>query len=353
MSKLASFAVFALLLHACAADTPTRYYKENDIPPIGPEIITAGSTPAFKCNGLVPSTACRSCTDLKTNGNVNSGVYWLQPAGSAVAFQGYCDMKSYGGGWLQCYTDSSQVYPRQETTYSPDRPYGTNGYRSNCMTLPFNEVMYTDHDTGVAVVFSYERQPHGSFALILSGTRANGWLSDQLPSTKPYGWRGYGIAKDPPSTWSSGNFQLLACLDSGAGLIMSGVTSDGCSKTCSNSCNDRASPWFRHPFDCTGTTSARSSNSNIMGYSDYSNYVCGGTAFNKNGLSDATPNKRISVGLRFKITNPYRPPLPTAALNRIAFTCAAPLHTPLPIHPPPPPPLSSGARVPSALQQRV
>ena len=43
------------------------------------------------------------------------------------------------------------------------------------------------------------------------------------------------------------------------------------------------------------------------------------TAFNKNGLSDATPNKRISVGLRFKITNPYGPPLPPAALNPHCF----------------------------------
>jgi hypothetical protein len=126
-------------------------------------------------------------------------------------------------------------------------------------------------------------------------------VSDKLPSTRPYFWRGFGIAKD---AWSSGLFQLLVCLDSGAGLIMSGVTADACAKTCDNSCNDRSSPWFRHAFSCSGATSARSSSSSIMGYSDYSNYVCSGTAFNVNGLSDATPSRRISVGLRFKTSNP-------------------------------------------------
>lgn len=169
------------------------------------------------------------------------------------------------------------------------------------MTLPFNQVLYTDHTTGVAVLFSYERQPHGYHSLVLSGTRANGWISDKLPSTRPYNWRGFGIAKD---SWSSGVFQLLACLDSGAGLMMSGVTADGCAKTCSNSCNDRVSPWFRNPFSCSGSTSTRSSSSSIMGFSDYSGYICSGTAFNSNGLLDATPSKRISVGLRFKTTNP-------------------------------------------------
>ena len=303
MTRLSTLAIAALLVHAIAAqgNNPTKFYSRNNVPPIGPEVTTAGSTPAFQCNGVVPSTACASCTDLKLNGVVNSGVYWLQPAGSASPFQGYCDMKSYGGGWLQCYTDSSHVYPRTETTYSSDKPYGTDGYRSNCMTLPFNQVLYTDHTTGVAVLFSYERQPHGHHSLVLSGTRANGWISDKLPSTRPYNWRGFGIAKD---SWSVGMFQLLACLDSGAGLIMSGVTADNCAKTCSNSCNDRASPWYRNPFSCSGSTSTRSSSSSIMGFSDYSSYICSGTAFNTNGLLDATPSKRISVGLRFKTTNP-------------------------------------------------
>ena len=305
MAHLTSVVIFALLLHACAAQggNPTRFYRGNDIPPLGPEIVNAGSTPAFKCNGIVPSSACASCTDLKLNGVVNSGVYWLQPAGSTSAFQGYCDMKSYGGGWLQCYTDSAHVYPRTETTYSPDKPFGSDGYRSNCMTLPFNQIIFTDHTTGVAVLFSYERQPHGSHAVVLSGTRANGWVSDKLPSTRPYFWRGFGIAKASLTSEFS-LYQLLACLDSGAGLIMSGVTADGCSKTCDNSCNDRTSPWFRHPFSCSGTSSTRASSASIMGYSDYSNYICAGTAFNVNGLSDATPSKRISVGLRFKTTNP-------------------------------------------------
>ncbi len=90
---------------------------------------------------------------------------------------------------------------------------------------------------------------------------------------------------------------------------MSGVTGDDCVKSCPNSCNDRASPWFRHAFSCSGATSTRSSNSNIMGFSDYSSYVCGGTAFNTNGLGDATPSKTISVGLRFKTKNPYPPSL--------------------------------------------
>ncbi len=91
--------------------------------------------------------------------------------------------------------------------YSPDKPFGTNGYRSNCMTLPFNQVLYTDHSTGVAVLFSYERQPLGHHALVLSGTRANGWISDKLPSTRPYRWQGFGIAKD---SWAGGMYVFLA-----------------------------------------------------------------------------------------------------------------------------------------------
>ena len=55
------------------------FYNRNGIQPIGPEVTTAGSTPAFKCNGMVATTACASCTDLKSNGVVNNGNDILKP----------------------------------------------------------------------------------------------------------------------------------------------------------------------------------------------------------------------------------------------------------------------------------
>jgi hypothetical protein len=45
MARMLSLAALALMLRACAAQggNPTRFYSSNNIPPIGPEVITSVS----------------------------------------------------------------------------------------------------------------------------------------------------------------------------------------------------------------------------------------------------------------------------------------------------------------------
>ena len=78
------------------------------------------------------------CQDIKNeNQSASDGMYWLDPDGGnhSNAFQAYCDMTSYNGGWTMCYTSDEYVRPRTEVTYNPNLPYGTNGYRTNCNNI--------------------------------------------------------------------------------------------------------------------------------------------------------------------------------------------------------------------------
>ena len=78
------------------------------------------------------------CHKIKTQGKDKSGMYWLDSDGGSHsnAFQAYCDMMSYNGGWTMCYTTDEYVKPRTEVTYNASFPYGTVGYRSNCNNIP-------------------------------------------------------------------------------------------------------------------------------------------------------------------------------------------------------------------------
>ncbi|KAJ1476646.1 hypothetical protein T484DRAFT_1824194 [Baffinella frigidus] len=84
-----------------------------------------------------------SCTDLARLPHFSSGMYWLFPPGAEKAFRGWCDMDSFGGGWLVCYTSEGGVHMATET--ESDAEFPADGYRSDCRDLPFNQVMYIKH----------------------------------------------------------------------------------------------------------------------------------------------------------------------------------------------------------------
>ena len=80
----------------------------------------------------------RSCKDIKTT-HLSSGddLYLLDTDGGnqSNAFQAYCDMSSYNGGWTMCYTTDFKADPRDEIAYNPQNPYGTVGYRTDCNNI--------------------------------------------------------------------------------------------------------------------------------------------------------------------------------------------------------------------------
>jgi hypothetical protein len=57
-----------------------------------------------------------------------------------AVMQGHCDMETFGGGWLMCYTTAGEVHVSRETVpLVPGATYGRDGYRADCRHYPFNQ----------------------------------------------------------------------------------------------------------------------------------------------------------------------------------------------------------------------
>lgn len=62
--------------------------------------------------GLTKDYPAKRAQDIKGE-NIQSGVFWIQPTGSASPLRVYCDMETDGGGWMCAFT----CFPRLTSCY--------------------------------------------------------------------------------------------------------------------------------------------------------------------------------------------------------------------------------------------
>ena len=213
---------------------------------------------------LEPEVVLPNCQAiLDADAEVESGIYWIDPDGDTGQdpFQVYCDMDSHGGGWTMCYTEENMVHIKTETTFNVCLPYGTVGYRSDCRNIPFDSVLYVNHDNGQKAWF--QRESGIKFTMEAVGYNTSG---EQL---------GYWLAKELAST--AYKYQLNICDEvwMWVGLMMTGYSN--CWKQCSDWCGDIGTEFYRTNGD------------------DGTKYR--GVAFKQNGHGNVS-YKTMSVGIR-------------------------------------------------------
>ncbi|XP_068720172.1 uncharacterized protein [Montipora capricornis] len=243
--------------------------NECNASPCDPNAVCRNKEGSYKCYCRIGFTGdgknCqlmgRNCKEIKeSRPSAGDGLYVLDPDGGnqSNAFQAYCDMTSYSGGWTMCYTTDDKADPKDNVKYDSQKPYGTNGYSTDCNNIPFTEIMFVDHQTGKKAYFKRKSNLPVKAAAQYGKTGSALGLWDAVGASTAY------------------SYQLLICATSFyTGFFVSGFTGN-CYKQCGSWCGDRSSPYFR-------TASTHS------GYK--------GVAFNANGHQPVSP-RLMSVGLR-------------------------------------------------------
>ncbi|XP_068702915.1 uncharacterized protein [Montipora foliosa] len=242
--------------------------NECNASPCDPNALCRNKEGSYKCycgigftgDGKNCQLMGRNCKEIKeSRPSAGDGLYLLDPDGGnqSNAFQAYCDMTSYSGGWTMCYTTDDKADPKDNVKYDSQKPYGTNGYSTDCNNIPFTEIMFVDHQTGNKSYFKRKSNLPVKAAAQYNKTGSDLGLWDAVGASTDY------------------SYQLLICDTSFyTGFFVSGLT--GCYKICDHWCGDTSSPYFR-----TASTDSR--------------YV--GVAFNVNGHHPRNV-RLMSVGLR-------------------------------------------------------
>ncbi|MBM4353506.1 MAG: hypothetical protein FJ109_06865 [Deltaproteobacteria bacterium] len=246
---------------------------ETDCAPLDPAVFHGQNETCFNgkdenCDGIADPDV--DCVKADCNGllaaypQLSSGLYSIDPdgPGGAPKFLAWCDMESFGGGWTMCYTErNDMVHLAVQTAYDPVKPFGLPGYRTDCRKIPFNGVMYVNHDASQKAWFLRDSEAKVTIAGVgynVSGEQLGYWTAKALASN------GY-------------KYQLNVC-DGGwmwVGLMMTGYTN--CWKQCGSWCGDTGSPYFRTDGDDGGSYN--------------------GVSFNENGHKNVA-YRTMSVGIR-------------------------------------------------------
>ena len=149
------------------------------------------------CNGSSSGVAGQDCRQLLSNGVTMSGIYWINPQGTA--FQDYCDMASSGGGWTLALRMTNNNILGSTTG---------SGYWTGAATLNTSDLNPSSNTNGVfasvAGVRGTDIRACGSSissCIVLTGVMGSttlGSFMQMSPSTTPLITRSVIVSMLPP-----------------------------------------------------------------------------------------------------------------------------------------------------------